>query len=302
MTTRSQTTLIALFLSALGSLMVWAQDPLAGHSVTTSQATPANRASDGAKADMTDDAPMDMGSMQGGSAPPDARDPHAYAGGQDFGPYTLRLGNTQSFASLRADNFETRRSNGNTSAAYDLQGWYGRTYDRAVLKAEGDIDDGKIQDARSELLWGHAIATYWDTQLGVRYDSGDGPNRSWLAFGVQGLAPYWFEVETTGYVGEDGRTALRLDASYELLFTQKLILQPRIEADVYGESDRARGLGSGLAELITQLRLRYEIRREFAPYIGVEWERKFGGTKDLARAAGEDANDVRIVAGLRYWF
>ena len=246
---------------------------------------------------------MDMGSMQGGSAPPDARDPHAYAGGQDFGPYhPLHLADTHNFASLLADNFEITRSDDNTAAAYDLQGWFGRTYNRAVFKAEGDIDGGEIQDARSELLWGHAIAPYWDTQFGVRYDSGDGPNRSWLAFGIQGLAPYWFDVEVTGYLGEDSRTALRVDASYELLFTQKLVLQPSIEADVYGKNDRARGLGSGLADLTAALRLRYEIRREFAPYVGVEWAGKFGKTRDLARAAGEDANDVRVVAGVRFWF
>jgi copper resistance protein B len=235
-------------------------------------------------------------------APADARDPHAYAGGQDFGPYQLRLGDTQSSTSLLLENFEVVRSDGNTSGAYDLQSWYGRTYDRVVLKAEGDIDDGQIADSRSELLWGHAITSYWDTQLGVRYDNGDGPDRSWLAFGVQGLAPYWFELEVTGYLGENGRTAVRLDASYELLFTQKLIFQPRLEADIYGKNDTANGLGSGLAEVAAQIRLRYEIRREFAPYIGVEWARKFGKTKDLARAAGEDASNVSIVAGLRYWF
>jgi copper resistance protein B len=269
---------------------------------------PAKQGSDGAEDDvggsagMTDDAAMDMRSMQGGSAPPDARDPHAYADGQDFGPYSLRLGDMHSLGSLLADNFEVVRSDDNSFAAYDLQAWYGRTYDRAVLKAEGDIDNREFQDARSELLWGHAIAAFWDTQLGARYDSGDGPNRSWLAFGVQGLAPYWFEVEATGYVGEGGRTALRLDVSYDLLVTQKLILQPRIEANAYGKSDPGRGLGSGLADLTAQLRLRYEIRRRFAPYVGVEWAGKFGSTEDLARAAGEDVNGARFVAGLRFWF
>ncbi len=313
--------LIALVLSSLGPVPVWAQedssnDPHAGHNMATAEATSKHDHESMEEGSMDHESmdhesmdmesmnmeSMDMGSMQGGSAPADARDPHAYAGGQDFGPYPLHLGDTQSFTSLLVENFEVARSDGSSSGAYDLQGSYGRTYDRAVLKAEGDFASGQIEEARSELLWGHAIASYWDTQLGVRYDSGDGPNRSWLAFGVQGLAPYWFEVEATGYVGEHGRTALRLDAFYELLFTQKLILQPRIEADIYGKDDAARGLGSGLANVSAQLRLRYEIRREFAPYIGVEWERKFGDTKDFVRAAGEDASDVRIVAGLRYWF
>jgi len=243
-----------------------------------------------------------MSSMQGGSAPADARNPHAYAGGQNFGPYPQHFGGTTRFAALLVENFEVARSNGNSSGAYDLQGWYGNTYDGAVLKGEGDLDSGQLEEARSELLWGHAIASYWNTQLGLRYDSGDGPNRSWLAFGVQGLAPYWFELDIAGYVGENGRTALRLDASYDLLFTQKLILQPRLESDIYGKNDRARGLGSGLAELSAQLRLRYEIRREIAPYVGLEWVGNFGNTKDFVRAAGGDTSDLRVVAGLRFWF
>jgi len=245
---------------------------------------------------------MDMSAMQGGSPPPDARDPHAYSDGQDFGPMRLELADTHRLGSLRVENLEVMRESGNTTVPYDLQAWYGRTYDRAVLKSEGDVDGGEIAEARTELLWGHAFAAFWDTQLGVRYDSGEGPNRDWLAFGVQGLAPYWFEVEATAYLGESGRSALRLDASYELLLTQKLILQPRIEANIYGKRDALRGLGSGLSDVSAALRLRYEIRRELAPYVGIEWVRKYGETEDLARAADEDPNDARIVAGLRFWF
>lgn len=272
-------------------------DPHAGHRMMPSAAAVSVPAGDSSAK-----AAMDMGSMQGGAAPPDARDPHAYSDGYDFGPYALRLADTHSLGSLLVDNLETVRSDGSGFVGYDLQTWYGRVYDRAVFKSEGDIDSGELTEARNELLWGHAVATFWDTQLGVRFDNGEGPNRTWLAFGVQGLAPYWFEVEATGYLGEEGRTALRLDVSYELLLTQKLILQPRIEADAFGKDDTALGLGKGLSDLVAALRLRYEIRREFAPYVGVEWARKFGTTRDLARAAGEDANEARFVAGLRFWF
>ena len=146
------------------------------------------------------------------------------------------------------------------------------------------------------------MAVYWDTQLGVRYDSGEGPGRSWLAFGIQGLAPYWFEVDAAAYVGEEGRSALRLEAEYELLLTQKLILQPKIEMNFYGKSDVERGLGSGLSDVSVALRLRYEIRREFAPYIGIERAAKVGGTADYARAAGKDAEETRFIAGLRFWW
>ncbi len=123
-----------------------------------------------------------------------------------------------------------------------------------------------------------------------------------LAFGVQGLAPYWFELDATGYIGEGGRIALNLETEYELLLTQKWILQPRNEADFHGNEDRELGIGSGLSGIAAGIRLRYEIRREFAPYLSVEWSETFGDTKDLARAAGEDTSEIRLVAGVRFWF
>lgn len=256
-----------------------------------------------AKQDMDMSDGMDSTSRQGGTAPPDARDPHAFSDGYDFGPIPRpRFADEHNMGALWIDRFETVRSSDNTSATYDLQGWYGRYYDRAVIKAEGDYDNGKLESSNTELLWSHAVSAYWDAQLGARYESGDGPNRGWLAVGMQGLAPYWFELDVTAYVGDSGRTALGLEAVYELLFTQKLILQPRLEAMAYGKSDDARALGSGLSDLALGLRLRYEIRREFAPYIGVEWAGVFGGTADNARSEGIDTNETRAVAGVRFWF
>ncbi|HET6804322.1 MAG TPA: copper resistance protein B, partial [Frateuria sp.] len=133
------------------------------------------------------------------------------------------------------------------------------------------------------------------TQLGVRTDTGEGPDRQWVAFGIQGLAPYWFELEATGYVGPAGRTAARLRADYELLFTQRLILQPEFELDAYGKADPARGLGSGLADASLGLRLRYELRREVAPYVGGVWIRRFGASADQGRGRLE----WQWVAGVR---
>ena len=242
--------------------------------------------------------------MQAGSAPPDARDPDAYSDGYVLAPMSgsHMMGDEHHFYSLLVDRLERARSSDNSFTAYDLQAWYGRDYDRAVLKAEGERDGGELQHARTELLWGHAVATYWDTQLGVRYDGGTEPSRNWLAFGVQGLAPYWFETEVTAYAGEQGRTALRFAAEYELLLTQKLILQPRLEANIYGKRDAERALGSGLSDAAAGVRLRYEIRRELAPYVGIERSGKFGATADYARDAGEDTHDTRLVAGVRFWF
>lgn len=260
--------------------------------------------------EMTGMSAMDHGSMQAAAEPADARDPHAYSGGYtlESGPYALagprqlQLGDEHNFGSLLVDKLEAVRTSDENAAAYDLQAWFGRDYDRAVLRAEGRYVDDAIEEASTELLWGHAVATFWDTLLGVRYDSGEGPNRTWLAFGVQGLAPYWFEVDATGYIGEEGRSAVRLNAEYELLFTQKLILQPAVEADFYGKNDEERGIGAGLSELVAGVRLRYEFRREFAPYVGVEWAGKYGTTADYARDAGLDTSETRAVAGLRFWF
>jgi len=177
-------------------------------------------------------APMAQGDAdgQGGAAPLDARDPNAYSDGLVRGAGVhaipgvspLRLADEHRFGALVLDRLERAHTRGGDNAtAYDLQAWYGRDFDKAVLKAEGEVAGGTLHDARTELLWGHAITPYWDTQLGVRYDAGTGPDRGWLAFGVQGLAPYWFEVEATAYLGDGGRSALRLAASYDLLLTQK---------------------------------------------------------------------------------
>lgn len=255
---------------------------------------------------------MDHGDMQkqGGSAPPDARDPHAWSGGYtlDSGPYALpgrrqlRLADEHNFGALLVDRLERVHTNNGNATAYDVQAWFGRDYDRLVLKAEGDIANDKLQDARTELLWGHAVAAFWDTQLGARYDDGVGPGRGWLALGVQGLAPYWFDVEVTAYLGEQGRSALRLAASYDLLLSQKLVLQPRAEANFYGKSDAARDIGSGLSDGSVGLRLRYEFTRQIAPFVGIEWAGKYGETADFARAAGENARETRWLAGVRFWF
>lgn len=185
---------------------------------------------------------------------------------------------------------------------WSLRADYGGDVDRVQLRSEGERTDGRTAHGDVELLWSRAVAPYWNSQLGVRHDVGEGADRSWVAFGVQGLAPYWLEVAATAYVGTHGRTALRLDAEYEAPLTQRWVLQPRIELDAYGKDDPAARTGSGLADAAFGLRLRYEFTRGFAPYVGVEWARRFGRSADYARADGDDADDVRWVAGLRLMF
>ena len=307
---------IALSLASTLGQYAFAAEPAAGHEAHGSEATKNSAVPAKEKKAEVDHSKMDhstmdhssggmsMDGMQGGSAPPDARDPHAYSGGYTSGPLPkLKMADEEIMAGLMINRLERVQTSKNTYfSAYDMQGRIGKDYNRLVVKAEGEIDEGKIHEARTELLWGHATSAYWDMHLGVRQDSGVAPGRSWLALGMQGLAPYWFEIDATAYVGEQGRTALRLSAEYELLITQRLILQPRVEASFYGKSDDARELGAGFSSMVTGLRLRYEIKREFAPYVGVDWTGKYGGTADHARASGALTNDTNLVAGLRMWF
>ena len=167
------------------------------------------------------------------------------------------------------DQLEVRNADDGNPWVLDGQGWIGKDLQKLWLKVEVERNDGETEEAELQALYSQAIAPFWDIQVGLRQDFQPSPNRSWAVIGLQGLAPYLFEIDTALFVGESGRTALRLKAEYELLFTQRLILTPEIEANFYGKNDEELGIGSGLSDLNTGLRLRYEIRREFAPYIGV---------------------------------
>ncbi|TAN28993.1 MAG: copper resistance protein B [Castellaniella sp.] len=260
-----------------------------------------------------DGAGMDHGAMQtqGGSAPADARDPNAYSEGymRNAGKYALppsqalRMSDEHNFASVYLDRLEYVRARGQEWGTYDGEAWYGGTYNRAALKAEGEVAGGKLRDSRTQVLWRHAVSTFWDTELGLRFDHGQGmPNRQWLALGFKGLAPYWFDVDATAFVGPNGRTALWLKTEYDVLLIQRLYLQPSIEVNLYGKDDERRGIGSGLANGTAGLRLKYEITRQVTPYIGVEWASSFGKTADYARAAGEPKQETRFVAGVSLRF
>lgn len=231
------------------------------------------------------------------------RDPHAYADSQDFtGLSKPKMGDEEFLGSFIVDRLEGVSARDDFSMTYDWQAWYGHDYNRLVVRAEGEIDQGTFKSARNEALWGHALTAYWDTQLGVRIDSGLGTDRVWGAFGIQGYAPYWIYIEATGYVGEEGRTAFRLETEYDVLITQKLILQPRIEMNFYSERDLSRLVSSGLSNIEAGLRLRYEIKREFAPYIGIEWASTFGSAADTIRSQGNKPEETRFVAGVHFWF
>jgi copper resistance protein B len=213
----------------------------------------------------------------------------------------MQMNDREPTAMVLFDQLEWRNTAEGNAAVWDAEGWYGGDNNKVWLRSEGERVGGTTQNARADLLWDHTFSRWWSLQAGGREDFGGGPPRTWAAFGVQGLAPYWFATEATFYVGEQGRTAVRLKSEYELLFTQRLILQPEGEANLYGKADPARQLGSGLSDLEIGLRLRYEIRREFAPYVGVVWSRQFGGTADWVRKSGGNPSELQLLVGLRAW-
>jgi len=185
--------------------------------------------------------------------------------------------------------------------AWQAEGWYGGDYDKAWMRTQGTPDPGDGESARVELFWDHALLRWWNVEVGGRQDVGVGPGRTWAALGMRGIAPQGVDVEATVYAGSAARTAARLKLDYELLFTQRLILQPEIEMDFYGRPDPARIDGAGLADLEVGLRLRYEVRREFAPYAGVVWTRHYGATAGYWAGAGSDPNEVTLALGVRVW-
>ncbi len=203
---------------------------------------------------------------------------------------------------LMIDQLEWRNASDENPVVLDAQGWIGKDLHKLWIKAEAERADGKTEEAEIQALYSRAIAPFWDLQIGWRHDERPEPERDWFAIGFQGLAPYFFEVDAALFVGGSGRATARLEAEYELLLTQRLILTPEIELNFHSESDSAVGVGSGLSDLEAGLRLRYEIRREFAPYLGMNWEKKFGDTADFARGEGESTDDFQFVVGVRAWF
>ncbi|MGE0450204.1 MAG: copper resistance protein B [Vicinamibacterales bacterium] len=184
----------------------------------------------------------------------------------------------------------------------DLTGWYGGDLDRLWFRADARASGSRFETAQAHLLYGRRLFRWWDAVAGVRQDVGPGPSRTWAALGLQGLAPYWFEVEATVYVGAGGRILGRFEAEYDLRLTNRLIVQPMGRMELGSRADVERGVGAGLSTTEAGVRLRYLVRRELAPYIGVALNRSYGGTADFARTAGDPSAHTQLVAGVRAWF
>ncbi|MDO8678620.1 MAG: copper resistance protein B [Acidobacteriota bacterium] len=185
---------------------------------------------------------------------------------------------------------------------WDFKAWIGGDLNRIWIHSEGASEQSRLEEGEVHVTYGRAFSRWWDVVAGVRRDTRPGPGQTWGTVGIQGLAPQWFEVQATLYVGESAATLARLEVEYELLVTNRLVLQPLVELSVYGKAIPERRIGAGVSSAEAGLRLRYEVRREFAPYVGLVWHRRFGGTADFSRAAGEDVGGWRIAAGVRTWF
>lgn len=202
------------------------------------------------------------------------------------------------------DRAEYGLQNGTDNYLWEGTGWIGGDFNKLWLKTEGSgpVHGGPPESADFQAKYGRSISPFFSAQVGLRYDSNPGPSRGFAVFDLQGLAPYWFEVENQLYVSQDGDVSFDGEYQYEWLLTQHLMLAPRVEVQLAAQNERRYGIGSGLTSTEMGLRLRYAIRRELAPYIGVRWDQKYGNTRDMARAAGKSSSSTAFVIGLRAWY
>jgi copper resistance protein B len=284
---------IVALLSGAAGMPALAQDPHAGHHMPS----PAPAETETGAAQPVGDAPPPAVILDSavdrfyGAGPMDrARDVLAREHGGEL------------ISKVMANLFEYAAVDEGSGYRWDLEAWYGGDIHRVVFKTEGEgVEGDGAEFVETQALWSRAVGRYTDFQAGLRYDF-EPDGRAYAAVSVESLLPYWFEVEAAAFLSDRGDAFARLEASHDLRLTQRLILQPRVELELSAQDVPESGVGSGFSSAELGLRLRYDIRREFAPYIGVNFEKSFGSTADFARAAGEDEEETSFVAGLRVWF
>jgi copper resistance protein B len=211
------------------------------------------------------------------------------------------MGVPMSFGKILADRVEAGFGD-DDGYAWDVQAWYGRDFNRLWVKSEGEGLQGESpDDAEIQALYSRLFAPFWDWQLGLRYDL-EPRGRAHLALGIQGMVPYELEWDSAVFLSEDGDLSARLEIEYDLRITQRLIAQPRVEINASAANVPAFGTGKGINDTEMGLRLRYELRREFAPYLGFAWKKLYGDTADYARADGESTSGFQLLLGVRAWF
>lgn len=199
------------------------------------------------------------------------------------------------------DRFEIRDTQHGQPVILEADAWFGKSLDKLWLKTDLEAVDGELEEAQVQVLYNHAISSFWDVQAGVRRDFKPA-QRTWAALGVQGTAPYFIETDASLFLGKSGQAALNLSAEKEVMLTQKTVLIPELAIRMYAKDDHAMGVGAGLADLNLGLRLSHEVKREFAPYLGVNWSKKFGTTADMAKHHGEKTQDTQFLMGIQAWF
>ncbi|MCL4113356.1 UNVERIFIED_CONTAM: hypothetical protein GTU68_027544 [Idotea baltica] len=215
----------------------------------------------------------------------------------------LHEGGAQKTSYILFNQLEAQSANSSDDFYWNGQGWYGGDLNKLWFKTEGrsPLNSRDVEDAELQALYSRAIAPYWDIQAGIRHDF-EPKSLDHAVVALQGLAPYFFEVDISAFLSTDGDLTVRAELEYDLLLTQRLILQPRIEANFSAQDIAERDLGEGLNNIDTGVRLRYEFTREIAPYIGIEWQRSFGDTKRFIETAGGEPEQTVLVAGIRVWF
>ena len=265
--------------------------------------------------DMTGAPPMDhsmhqVGDVPSGPPPAEAFDGPQHAADAIFGSAAMAEARATNHAThgdmktgtLVVERLEARIAEGEDGWLWDMQGWYGGDIDKFVLKSEGEGElGGGIEDAEVQALWGHAIGPFFDLQAGVRLDL-EPETRGHLVLGAQGLAPYMWHVDGALVLSDRGDLTARIEGEYDQKITQSVILQPRVELELSAQDIPERETGAGLTKIETGLRLRYELAREFAPYVGLGYEAKLGDTADIAKAAGEESDGFAFLLGIRAWF
>ncbi len=203
---------------------------------------------------------------------------------------------------LMLDKFEVGFAKGPNPITWEGGLWIGKDLNKLWFKTEGEHVSGEIEGSENQLLFSHAISTFWDLQAGWRHDTVPGTSRDYAQIGIQGLAPYFVETDANLSFGKNSQVKLNFNFEYEMMLTQKLVLSPEFGFNAYAKDDKAMGVGSGLSDASAGLRLRYEVKREFAPYIGVNWSKKFGKTADFITDEGGDSSETMFVAGVRIWY
>jgi copper resistance protein B len=207
------------------------------------------------------------------------------------------------FSQIMIDRLEYHAGKGRDGYHWEGEGWIGGDINRFAVKTMGEGEYGRpLERAEMQALYSRAIDPWFNLEAGIRHDIRSGADRTYAVIGIDGLAPYWFEIGVQAFLSDKGDAHLRLQGSYDQRITQRLILQPAIEVDIAAQDVPDQQVGSGLSGVEAGLRLRYEFAREFAPYVGVNWERKFGDTARFARAEGEGASATSFVVGVRFWF